>query len=86
MSRNRLKLILLGWSFLAIGDVWFDRWAVNFIFGSVTCLLGAVILTAGTVSTGNERKESRGAGLMLLILGAFLTLMEAYDRFVIQYH
>jgi hypothetical protein len=81
-----LKLILLGWSFLAIADVWFDRWSVNFIFGCITCLLGAVILTAGSVSTGVERKESRGAGLLLLILGTFLSLMEAYDRYIIQYH
>jgi hypothetical protein len=77
---------LLGWSFLAIADVWFDRWSVNFIFGSFSCLLGAVILTAGSVSSGAERKESRSAGLLLLILGTFLALMEAYDRFIIQYH
>jgi hypothetical protein len=86
VNRRQLKLILFGWSFLAIADVWFDRWSVKFIFGSMTCLLGAVTLTAGSVSTGAERKESRNAGLLLLILGAFLSLMEAYDRFIIQYH
>jgi hypothetical protein len=74
---------LLSWAILAIVDVWLDRWGITFIFGGVTCLFGAVILTAGTAPSVPEQKESRGIGLLLLILGTLLALMEAYDRFVV---
>jgi len=65
--------------------VWLDRWVISFIFGGVTCLLGAGILTAGVASTGPEKKESRIVGLLFIIAGVFLTLLEAYDRFITGY-
>ena len=83
MSRNRLKIIMLCWAILVIVDVWLDRWIMSLVFGGVTCLLGAGILTAGAASTGRERKESRSVGLICLIIGAVVTLLEATDRFII---
>jgi hypothetical protein len=83
VSRNRLKIIVLCWAILVIVDVWLDRWIVSLIFGGVTCLLGAGILTGGATSAGQERKESRIIGLIFLIIGAIVTLLEASDRFII---
>lgn len=85
MRRNRLKVIVLCWAILVIVDVWLDRWVMSLIFGGVTCLLGAGILAAGAASTGQARKESRIVGLILLIIGAIVTLLEACDRFIIGY-
>ena len=80
-SKTRVALLAI----LGIANVWVDRWPLSFIFGGVTCLLGAAILIAGAASTGPQRKESRAVGFLLLIAGTFLPLLEAYDRFVIRY-
>lgn len=71
---------------LVIVDVWLDRWIMSMIFGGVSSLLGAGILTAGAASTSQERKESRIVGLILLIIGAIVTLLEACDRLMIGHH
>ena len=85
MSRNRLKLVMLCWALLVIAVVWIDRWSTTFAFGAVTCLLGVVVLTATTGVTGPEGNESGGVGLLFMIAGAFLALLQAIDRFVIGY-
>ena len=86
MSRNRLKLVMLCWALLVTAVIWIDRWSMTFAFGAVTCLVGVVVLTAPTGITGAEAKESRGVGLLFMIAGAFLALLQAIDRFVIGYH
>jgi hypothetical protein len=78
-------MITLCWAILLIVDAWLDRWVMNLVFGGVTCLLGAGILTSGQSSTGPERKESRIVGFVFLIVGAIVTLLEAIDRFIIGY-
>ena len=77
---------MLGWALLVITTIWIDHWNTTFIFSEVTCLIGIVLLTATADSTGPVRKDSRRFGLLLLLVGAFLSLMQAFDRFVIGYH
>jgi hypothetical protein len=76
---------MLCWALLVMAVIWMDRWSTTFAFGAVTCLVGVVVLTATTGATGSERKESRGVGLLFMIAGAFLALLQAIDRFVIGY-
>jgi hypothetical protein len=85
VNRNRLRLILLFWSLIGIADVWIDQWAMSLVFGGLTYSLGTVILIAGAGDSGPQRKESRGVGLLLLVVGILFTLSEAYGRFVIRY-
>ncbi|HSK45887.1 MAG TPA: hypothetical protein VLA83_18580 [Candidatus Binatia bacterium] len=86
MSRNRLKLIMLCWALLVLAVIWIDRWNTTFAFAELTSVLGVLIVTAGAASTGTEKKDSKSLGLLLLLVGVFLSLMQGIDRFVIGYH
>jgi hypothetical protein len=84
MSRNRLKVMMLCWAFLVIAIIWIDRWSATLVFGAAMCLLGVVVLTITAGVPGPDRKESRGVGLLFMIVGAFLVLLQMIDRFVIE--
>ena len=86
MSRSRLKLVMVCWAFLVIATIWVDRWSMSLVSGQVMCVVGVLVLTATAAATGAERKESRRFGLLLLLVGASLSLLQAIDRFVIRYH
>lgn len=85
MSRNHLKLVMLCWALLVIATVWIDRWSMIAVSGQLMCLVGVLVLIATAAGTGSERKGSRRFGVLLLLVGAFLSLLQAIDRFVIGY-
>jgi hypothetical protein len=85
MSRNRLRIVMLGWALLVIATIWIDHWNTTFVFSEVTCLIGVVLLIGTAAGAGPETKEPRRFGLLLLLVGAFLSLLQAIDRFVIGY-
>jgi hypothetical protein len=85
MSRNGLRIVMLGWAVLVIATIWIDHWNTTFVFSEVTCLIGVVLLTATAESTAPARKDSRSFGLLLLLVGSLLSLLQAIDRFVIGY-
>jgi hypothetical protein len=82
VNRNRLKLIGLVWAFLLIAVIWVDRWIVTVAFSFVTCVLGIAVLIATSSSQAPDRKDVKGAGIVLIIGGALLTLIEIADALV----
>jgi hypothetical protein len=76
---------MLGWALLVIATIWIDHWNTSFVFCEVTCLIGVVLLIGTDAGAGPETKEPRRFGLLLLVVGAFLSLLQAIDRFVIGY-
>lgn len=86
MKRNRLKMVWLGWTLLIISVVWINHWQMTMAYGFVACVLGAVVLTSNSSSEERDRKESKRVGILLIASGVLMTLVEAYDRFVlVQY-
>ena len=83
MKRNRLKIVMLGWALLGIAMVWIDRWFMNLIFGFVSCVLGVFALTARSSAEERDRREAKQGGILLIGCGVFITLLMAYDHFVL---
>lgn len=74
---------MLAWSILMMAALRIDHWAVNLLFGSITIALGVIVSMSGSASIDQEKKEARNVGLVLVAVGMVVTLLEAYDRFVI---
>lgn len=74
---------MLGWALLIIAVVWIDHWQMTMAYGFFACVLGAVVLTSNSSVEERDRKEAKRAGILLIGSGVLMTLIEAYDRFVL---
>jgi hypothetical protein len=83
MKRNNLKLVMLSWALLGIVMVRIDRWYVNLSLCAVSCLLGAIVLTARSTVEERERREAKYCGMLLIGCGAFITLLVACAIFIL---
>jgi hypothetical protein len=74
--------MVLFWSILVMATIWIDGWFVSFLFSFISCALGVITLTASSTAVEKERKESRGVGLVLVIVGVVLAILEVGDQFI----
>jgi len=81
---NRLKIYFYVWAALAIITVWLDRWIAVLSFGTISCLLGAVVATT-PIESDQQRKKFKQLGVLMMVGGCVMSLLMLAERFIIGY-
>lgn len=81
MKIDPLKFYFYIWAALAIITVWLDRWIAVLSFGTVSCLLGAVVATTG-IESDQQRKKYKQLGVLMMLGGCVMSLLMLVDRFI----